>query len=47
MSSSRARAPGALAIAASELQRQLNALGLPNAEAIPGEVTRIAKSGTD
>ena len=30
--------------AQSELQRQLDALGLPNAEAIPGEVTRIAKS---
>ena len=31
-------------IADSEFQRQLDALGLPNAEAIPGEVTRIAKS---
>jgi PA14 domain/Divergent InlB B-repeat domain/Carbohydrate binding module (family 35) len=36
--------PGALAIAQAELQRQLNALGLPNAGAIPAEVTRIDKS---
>ena len=35
---------GALAIAQAELQRQLNALGLPNTEAIPEEATRIAKS---
>ncbi len=35
---------GARAIAESELQRQLDALGLPNADAIPAEVTRIAKS---
>ena len=36
--------PGALAIAQAELQRQLDALGLPNAGAIPAEVTRIDKS---
>jgi hypothetical protein len=35
---------GALAIAENELQRQLDALSLPNVEAIPAEVTRIAKS---
>jgi hypothetical protein len=36
--------PGSLAIARSELQEQLDALGLPNADAIPAEVTRIARS---
>ncbi len=36
--------PGALAIAQAELQRQLDLLGLPNAGAIPAEVTRIARS---
>jgi PA14 domain/Divergent InlB B-repeat domain len=36
--------PGALAIAQEELQRQLDALGLPNAGAIPAEVARIARS---
>jgi hypothetical protein len=40
--------PGARAIAQTELQQQLDALGLPNAGAIPAEVTRIAKlSATD
>ncbi len=36
--------PGAVAIAQAELRQQLDALGLPNAGAIPAEVTRIAKS---
>lgn len=35
--------PGALAIAQTELQQQLDALGLPNAGAIPAEVSRIGR----